>query len=247
MRTTYHDSDGWPRPLRAPQHAAAPFGPSAPTRLQVQRALRLVATAGLWAAGLCLVIGAIVLVVAQARPDRLAPLSATTPSRISSIEANAASPVAGLPGRTKPVRRNGAAAGRASARRIRRARRPDDGNLPHRGQHQLADPVVLHLRGRRPGRPVRGRGRRAARGGRQHHRVRRGRPRRHVPAARQPGPPPDRDLQLFLDHESDTAAMTTVTSAAELAGLILLALAIALGLRRRPARRRPGAAAHHQP
>jgi hypothetical protein len=105
MRTTYHDSDGWPRPLRAPQHAAAPFGPSAPTRLQAQRALRLFATAGLWAAGLCLVIGAIVLVVAQARPDRLAPLSATTPSRISSIEANAASPVAGLPGRTNPVRR----------------------------------------------------------------------------------------------------------------------------------------------
>ena len=33
--------------------------------------------------------------------------------------------------------------------------------------------------------------------------------------------------------------MTTVTSAAELAGLILLVLAIALGLRRRPARRRP--------
>ena len=33
--------------------------------------------------------------------------------------------------------------------------------------------------------------------------------------------------------------MTTVTSAAELAGLILLALAVALGLRRRPARRRP--------
>jgi hypothetical protein len=104
MRTTYHDSDGWPRPLRAPQHAAAPFGPSGPTRLQALRALRLVATAGLWAAGLCLVIGAIVLVVAQARPDRLAPLSATTPSRISSIEASAASPVAALPGRTKPVR-----------------------------------------------------------------------------------------------------------------------------------------------
>jgi hypothetical protein len=104
MRTTYHDSDGWPRPLRAPQHAAAPFGPSAPTRLQAQRALRLFATAGLWAAGLCLVIGAIVLVVAQARPDRLAPLSATRPNRIGRIGANAASPVAGRPGRTNPVR-----------------------------------------------------------------------------------------------------------------------------------------------
>jgi hypothetical protein len=100
MRTTYHDADGWPRPLRAPQHAAAPFGPSSPARLQAQRALRLFATAGVWAAGLCLVIGAIVLVVTQTRPDRLAPLSATTPSQVGSVATNRAGhPAAGKPHR----------------------------------------------------------------------------------------------------------------------------------------------------
>jgi hypothetical protein len=100
MRTTYHDADGWPRPLRAPQHAAAPFGPSSPARLRAQRALRLFAAAGVWAAGLCLVLGAIVLVVAQTRPDRLAPLSATTPSQVRGLETSSA----GHPANTRPPR-----------------------------------------------------------------------------------------------------------------------------------------------
>jgi hypothetical protein len=78
MRTTYHDFDGWPRPLRAPQHAAARFGSASPVWLRAHLVLRLFGTAGLWAAGLCLVIGSIVLVVSQARPGKLAPVSVTT-------------------------------------------------------------------------------------------------------------------------------------------------------------------------
>src|ERR1700691_6166024 len=77
MRTTYHDSDGWPKPLRAPQHAAAPFRPSL-TRLQAHRALRVFVTAGTWAAGLCLVIGAIAIVVSAASRGSVAPASATS-------------------------------------------------------------------------------------------------------------------------------------------------------------------------
>jgi len=100
MRTTYHDSDGWPRPQRAPQHAAAPFGRSSPTRLKAQRALRLFATAGLWAAGLCLVIGAIVLVVAQAKPGRLTPASVQTSMRAGRVQLPSARPVASRSTRT---------------------------------------------------------------------------------------------------------------------------------------------------
>lgn len=100
MRTTYHDLDGWPRPSRAPQHAAAPFGPASPARLQAQRALRLFAAAGLWAAGLCLVIGAIVLVVAQAKPGRLTPLAVTTPSRANRHASRLTRPVASPSPRT---------------------------------------------------------------------------------------------------------------------------------------------------
>jgi len=81
MRTTYHDFDGWPRPMRAPQHAAVPFGQSSAARIRAHRALRVFGTAGLWAAGLCLVVGAIVLVVSQARPGRLTPAAATTSTR----------------------------------------------------------------------------------------------------------------------------------------------------------------------
>src|ERR1700723_2290776 len=80
MRTIYHDSDGWPKPLRAPQHAAAPIGPSL-TRLQAHRALRLFVSAGTWAAGLCLVIGSIAIVVSAASPGRVAATSATSSQR----------------------------------------------------------------------------------------------------------------------------------------------------------------------
>jgi hypothetical protein len=80
MRTSFSDSDGWPRPQRAPQHAAAPFALSAHTRQQLHRALRLFPTAGTWAAGLCLVIGVIVLVVSTARPGKLDPTAVTSPA-----------------------------------------------------------------------------------------------------------------------------------------------------------------------
>jgi hypothetical protein len=70
MRTTYPDPDGWPGP-RVPQHAAATFGHSSPYRLQASRALRLFVTTGTWAAGLCLIIGLLVL-IASAAPGRLA-------------------------------------------------------------------------------------------------------------------------------------------------------------------------------
>jgi hypothetical protein len=78
MRTTYHDPDGWPQPPRAPLHAAAPFGMSSPARLHAHRALRLFVTAGTWAAGLCLVVGSIVLVVSAATPGRITGLDAAS-------------------------------------------------------------------------------------------------------------------------------------------------------------------------
>jgi hypothetical protein len=78
MRTSFPDSEGWPRPLRAPQHAAAPFTLSARTRQRLHRALRLFVTAGTWAATLCLVVGAIVLVVSAASPGRVDPVAATS-------------------------------------------------------------------------------------------------------------------------------------------------------------------------
>jgi hypothetical protein len=97
MRTIYHDSDGWPRPVRGPQHAAAPFRQSSPVRARAHRALRLFGTAGLWAAGLCLVIGSIVLVVSQATPGKLAPVSVTTKTRAGTGRPTRAGP---RPGRT---------------------------------------------------------------------------------------------------------------------------------------------------
>jgi hypothetical protein len=85
MRTSFPDSEGWPRPLRAPQHAAAPFTLSAHARQQLHRGLRLFVTAGTWAAGLCLVIGAIVLAVSAAtspaKVDSLASATGLTASR----------------------------------------------------------------------------------------------------------------------------------------------------------------------
>jgi hypothetical protein len=97
MRTTYHDFDGWPRPRRAPQHAAVPFRWSGPARLQAHRALRLFGAAGLCAAGLCLVIGSIVLVTSQGRPGKLASASASSPARTGSQPA--ASTQSGVAGR----------------------------------------------------------------------------------------------------------------------------------------------------
>jgi|HubBroStandDraft_2_1064218.scaffolds.fasta_scaffold200279_1 hypothetical protein len=69
---TYRDSGRWRLPARSPQHAS-PFGYSAPVRRHAHRALRLFVTAGTWAAGLCLVIGSIVLVATAAGPERAQP------------------------------------------------------------------------------------------------------------------------------------------------------------------------------
>ena len=99
MRTIYHDSDGWPRRLRAPQHAAAPFGPAPLARLQTHRALRLFVTAGTWAAGLCLVIGAIVLVVSAASPGKVATTSATSAEHLTAGSLNDGRPRAAASGR----------------------------------------------------------------------------------------------------------------------------------------------------
>jgi hypothetical protein len=89
MRTSFPDPDGWPRPLRAPQHAAAPFALSVHARQQVHRALRLFVTGGTWAAGLCLVIGVIVLVVSAASPSGLDPTAAASPAGTKAARADA--------------------------------------------------------------------------------------------------------------------------------------------------------------
>jgi hypothetical protein len=86
---TYRDSDGWRLPARVPQHAA-PFGYSDPLRGHTRRALRLFVTAGTWAAGLCLVIGSIVLVATAAGPGSAVPKLAA---------ARQPSPTAGQAGR----------------------------------------------------------------------------------------------------------------------------------------------------
>jgi hypothetical protein len=79
MPMSYHDPDGWSvPPRRAPQHAAAPFSVSSRLRQQAHRALRLFVTAGTWAAGLCLVIGLLVLVASAARPGRIGHLTAAS-------------------------------------------------------------------------------------------------------------------------------------------------------------------------
>jgi hypothetical protein len=65
----YRDLAGWPWPSRAAHHAA-PFSRSTSARRQAHQALRLFVTAGTWAAGLCLVIGSIVLVASAAAPNR---------------------------------------------------------------------------------------------------------------------------------------------------------------------------------
>jgi hypothetical protein len=66
---THRDSDQWRLPPRAPQHAV-PVEFSRPLRGHAHRALRLFVIAGTWAAGLCLVIGSIVLVTAATGHSR---------------------------------------------------------------------------------------------------------------------------------------------------------------------------------
>jgi len=69
---SYRDPDGWLLPRRAPRHAA-PLGFSVALQRHAHRALRLFPVAGMWGAGLCLVIGGIVLAVSAASPGHAAP------------------------------------------------------------------------------------------------------------------------------------------------------------------------------
>jgi hypothetical protein len=66
MRTTPHDPADWPTPPRTVLHAGAHMYGTSQLRRQAHKALRLFVTAGTWAAGLCLVIGALVLVASAA-------------------------------------------------------------------------------------------------------------------------------------------------------------------------------------
>jgi hypothetical protein len=70
MRTTFQDRNGWSTPPRAPLHAAPQPATASTAGLRASRALRLFATAGVWAAGLCLVVGLLVLVASAVSPGR---------------------------------------------------------------------------------------------------------------------------------------------------------------------------------
>lgn len=64
---TYPAPDRWQFSVHGSHHAA-PFGNATPMRIHAHRALRLLAVAGSWAAGLCLVIGSVTLVAETAGP-----------------------------------------------------------------------------------------------------------------------------------------------------------------------------------
>jgi hypothetical protein len=64
---SYPAPGGWQFPVSGSHHAA-PRGHATPMRIHAHRALRLVAVAGAWAAGLCLVIGSVTLVAETAEP-----------------------------------------------------------------------------------------------------------------------------------------------------------------------------------
>lgn len=75
----YPDPGAWRLQSRDPRHAASLALPS-PLRRHAHQALRLFVTAGIWAAGLCLVIGSIMFVATIAAPDHAEDLSAVTHS-----------------------------------------------------------------------------------------------------------------------------------------------------------------------
>ena len=87
---TSRDPGDWRLPRWTPRHAA-PFGFATPLRWQAHKALRLFVTTGSWAAGLCLVIGLIVLVASASAPGRAAPRLA------SARQADASDPAAPAP------------------------------------------------------------------------------------------------------------------------------------------------------
>ena len=73
---TFQAPSGWQFPAHG-THDAAPFGHSTPMRMHSRRALRLMVTAGTWAAGLCLVIGSIALVAETAGPTSMTHVTTT--------------------------------------------------------------------------------------------------------------------------------------------------------------------------
>jgi hypothetical protein len=70
MRTTFQTRNGWSTPPRAPLHAAPQPAVDSPAAQRARWALRLFATGGVWAAGLCLVVGLLVLVASAVSPGR---------------------------------------------------------------------------------------------------------------------------------------------------------------------------------
>jgi len=99
---TYQAPNGWQIPVHGTHHAA-PFSQPAPARLHTRRALRLVATAGTWAAGLCLVIGSIALVAEAAGPTSATHVSAA--ARVAGLHHAAPAGPAGHGGAATPVTR----------------------------------------------------------------------------------------------------------------------------------------------
>jgi hypothetical protein len=117
MPMNYRDPDGWLLPSRNPQHAAAFCFPN-PARRHARRALRLIVVAGPWAAGLCLVIGSIVLVATAAAPNRALPhlTAAAQRTALAAATQQRRSHGTGPVGRPGPARSDSAAQ-RASAGR----------------------------------------------------------------------------------------------------------------------------------
>jgi hypothetical protein len=89
---SYPAPDGWQFPVHGSHHAA-PLRHATARRGQAHRALRLLAIAGGWTAGLCLVIGSVTLVAETAQPA-----TATHVSTAAGVHD---------PGNTKPAGRAG--------------------------------------------------------------------------------------------------------------------------------------------
>ena len=96
---SYPAPDGWQFPVNGSHHAA-PLGNATPMRIHTHRALRLLAVAGAWAAGLCLVIGSITLVAETA-----VPASATHVSTAAGVRHLGNKKLAGHAGRAWPLTR----------------------------------------------------------------------------------------------------------------------------------------------
>jgi hypothetical protein len=100
-----------------PRHAAPPFGLSSPLQVHAHRALRLFVTAGTSAAGLCLVIGSIVLVSSAASPGRVTRLTTESAAHRERRPADRGGARRPLPGK-QPSRAAGAGQRRLPSRLI---------------------------------------------------------------------------------------------------------------------------------